>query len=278
MTDPLTVRETETDAEPLKEDEGDNEGECEEDCVTRPGRTVSVTEIVSVEEAVASFALALGEGERDGEADTESEGVPEPVGFTDTDTVKLAEGVNEPVFVTLMLGDTEGEPEEECVAESELLAHAEWEAVRQVVGDDERDDITLPVRNADAVRAPVPVENRLGVCVGDSVSTRAVEERDAVTEREGVPDKEGETEGELDGEIVATVEPVRMMLSVAPKEMVGDTEAEGVEVEHTDAVNVALGQPEVVTTVEAVAETLGHAELDFTLDGEDTTVKVTEAQ
>lgn len=88
VTLPVAVMQLEAETEPLNEGEGVTEGEEEEDCVTRLGSTVPVTEPVTDDDGVKSFALALGEGDREGEPDAEGEGVVVTVARTEADAVE----------------------------------------------------------------------------------------------------------------------------------------------------------------------------------------------
>ncbi len=88
VTLPVAVMQLEAEPEPLYEGEGVIEGEGEADCVARLGSTVPVTEPVAEDDGVNSFALTLGEGDREGEPDTDGEGVIDTVARAEADPVE----------------------------------------------------------------------------------------------------------------------------------------------------------------------------------------------
>lgn len=158
------------------------------------------------------------------------------------------------------------------------LAHTVLDAVTHAVVVEEKEATAVPVRRAEAERAPVPVVKRLGVCVGERESTRAEGDTDALTVCDGDAVCVGVREGEPEGEGVAPAEPVRARLSVETGENVGDCVADGVDEVHMDSVKDTVGLPEVVSTAEAEGDALGHALPEATLDGVEPTVMVTVAQ
>lgn len=88
VTLPVAVMQLEAEPEPLNEGEGVTEGEGEEECVTRLGSTVPVTDPVAEDDGVKSFALTLGEGDREGEPDTDGEDVIDTVARAEADPVE----------------------------------------------------------------------------------------------------------------------------------------------------------------------------------------------
>jgi hypothetical protein len=219
----VAVWQSETDTEPLWDSVALPEGDGVTDGVTRAGGIVPETEFVCVGEKVFSRPLALTEGDAEGEPDTEGEKVAETVTRADSDTVVHGDGEKVPVWVTLALDDTDGEPVTDTEEVNVTLAQTDMETVPQGLGDEEGETSALPERAAEAVRPALPVANKLGVCVGDRVSAMPPEgDTDAVAVREGDAVCVGEKEGEPDGEIEVTVDPVRAALGVATAEKVGD--------------------------------------------------------
>lgn len=179
------------------------------------------------------------------------------------------------MWVTLVLGLTDGELVGEIEGDADTLLHVEGVTVTHAEGVVETEKTALPELTVDAERAPVLVVNKLGVCVGDKEPIGALGLTEAVAERDDDAVSEGENDGEPEGERVRAAEPVRRMLSVDTGEKEGDTEAVSVVEVHTEPENVTEVVPEVLHTGVTENDTLGLPLLVCTFDGVGATVMVT---